>query len=99
MSYTIRLKEGKYLVTNDNGSLTILRRGEDWPAAEEIKHDKVVLALAQRIEELETTIRAVVGGTLICGSVRNDDGMRNFGIDSVHRVAAWEATLRKVLEQ
>lgn len=99
MSYTIKLEQGKYIVINDNGSLTILRGGEPWPAAEELKHVKLVGALAARIQELEVTIRAVTHGTLITGEVRLDDGMRNFDPCNLQCVAEWEAKLRNVLKQ
>lgn len=63
MSYTIKLEQGKYLIRNDNGSLTILRHGVDWPAAEDLKHVGIVLALAQRIEALETVVRTFLDTT------------------------------------
>lgn len=60
MSYSIKLEKGKYLIVNDNNSLTILRNGLDWPAADQLKHVGLVLALAQRIEELEKQLRKVL---------------------------------------
>lgn len=102
MSYTIKLEQGKYLIRNDNGSLTILRNGEDWPAAEELKHVKLVGSLAARIQELEETVRNVVDGSLV-GDVRYQDGTSHFlnrySPPQLIHVKTWETTLRNVLEQ
>ena len=47
----IELADGKYTVTHDNGNnLKALRYGEDW---RDLVGDGLVLALVQRIEELE----------------------------------------------
>lgn len=98
MSYTIKLEQGKYLIINDNGSLTILRNGEPWPAAEELKHVKLVGALAARIEELEMAIGAVVNGTLNERGVRRGDGTGNF-TQCFAPTEKWDTALRKVLDQ
>lgn len=103
MSYTIKLEGGKYLVVNDNGSLTILRHGEPWPAAEELKHVKLVGALAARVQELEETIRAVVDGELNDRGVRGcmELGLRHWRATGAPPDAVWhfDDRLRNVLEQ
>ena len=50
MAYTISVYDGKYIFTNDNGIVTCLRHGEEWPA---FKPTNALLALLQRVEELE----------------------------------------------
>ena len=62
MTYTIKLAGGKYTVINELGSLRFLRYSEAWPAADDLKHTGVVLAMAQRIEELEMVIGDVLRG-------------------------------------
>jgi chromosome segregation ATPase len=53
--YTVRLADGKYEIENANGVLTFRRNGEPWPVADdEFRGAGVVLALVQRVEELET---------------------------------------------
>lgn len=102
MLYQIKLEKGKYLIVNDNGSLTILRHGLPWPAADNLKHAKLVLCLAQRIEELEETIRAVVDGELDERGVRGCGGlgMAHFSQRSPSFASqVWEQKLRNVLEQ
>lgn len=47
------LDDGKYTIQHENGSLTFLRHGNAWPAADDLKYSGVVLSLVQRIEELE----------------------------------------------
>jgi hypothetical protein len=96
MTYTIKLNDGKYTVINDLGRLRALRYGQPW---RDLVGDGLFLAMAHRIEELEVAVKSVLNGTLIGQGIRNDDGMVNFGIDSVHRVAEWERRLRNVLEQ
>ena len=102
MSYSIKLEHGKYLVVNDNGSLTILRHGAEWPAAEELKHVGIVLSLAQRIEELEVAIGAVMNGSLDSRGMCNGDGLKNFqgryDVPRVIDVRRWDETLRKALD-
>lgn len=56
MEYKIVLEDGKYTVTNCNGTLGFKRYGGPWPAADDFLQSGVVLALAQRIEELETEL-------------------------------------------
>lgn len=103
-TYTISLDGGKYTVINEWGMpLQFLRHGETWPAANNLKHDKVVLAMAQRIEELEVAIKDVLDGPLLHSSRRDAlSGMaavvRNFDVDNLHRVEQWEQRLRNVLE-
>lgn len=99
MTYAIQLYDGKYTVINEDGRLAFLRHGESWPAADDLRHSGVVRAMAQRIEELEVAIRAVLNGTLIYGQCRNDDGMCSFDEDSTVPFRDWERRLRKVLEQ
>lgn len=55
---TITLNGGKYSIENNNGLLSFKRRGEAWPAADDLQHAGVVLALVQRVEELEDRVGA-----------------------------------------
>lgn len=51
--FTVSLADGKYEVTNNNGILTVKRKGESWPAADEnLIGDGLSLAMMQKIEEL-----------------------------------------------
>lgn len=52
------LDDGKYTIHHDNGNLTLLRHGDTWPAADDLRHSGVVLSLVQRIEELEDLLQA-----------------------------------------
>lgn len=100
MTYTIKLDGGKYTVINDEqAGLSFLRHGEAWPAADDLKHSGVVLAMAQRIEELETAVRDVLDGTIYQGSERNPDGMNKFPYNSNGLVDAWLKRLDATLEQ
>lgn len=57
-AYSIKLYDGKYTVINEHpGGLRILRYGEPWPAAEDMRWNNVMIAMAGRIEELETGIK------------------------------------------
>lgn len=100
MSYTIKLADGKYTIINDNGLLTFQRHGEAWPGADDLKYAGVVLAMAQRIEELEVAIKAVLDGTLLDEYNRNDDGMADYDPSAWNLpLQKWEDTLRDALEQ
>lgn len=102
MSYLIKLDGGKYTVINDNGRMTILRNDEAWVAAEDLRHSGVVLAMAQRIEELEVAIKAVLDGELDERGVRGckELGIRSYGTAGTGiPLRQWETTLRNVLEQ
>lgn len=46
------IKVDKYEITNNNGILSVTRNGEQWNRS--LVGDKFVLALVERIEELET---------------------------------------------
>lgn len=53
----IVLENGKYTVLHENGvNLRALRHGEAW---RELTGDGLVLAMAQRIEELEEQLQAI----------------------------------------
>ena len=53
----IVLEDGKYTVLHENGTnLRALRHGEPW---RELTGDGLVLAMAQRIEELEAQLQAI----------------------------------------
>lgn len=104
MTYTTKLADGKYTVINNNGLLQILRHGEDWPGGDKLRHSGMVLAMAQRIEELEVAIKAVVDGPLYADGTH----AAQYGLQSVisqRQVASegllreWRDKLRKVLEQ
>lgn len=95
--YTISLDNGKYTIVNDNGIMTFLRYGEAWPAADNLKHSKVVLAMAQRIEALECAIGEVLNGSLDVRGCRRGDGMTL--LDDREDVATWRERLRRALEQ
>jgi hypothetical protein len=98
--YTISLDDGKYTVINDNGLLTLRRHGEDWPGGDKLRYSKLVLAMAQRIEELEIAIKSVIDGTLDSRGQREADGLRSYGTQSLDiPLRCWESQLRKVLEQ
>lgn len=59
MTTRIELENGKYTVCHDNGTnFRALRHGEEWRS---LAGDGLVLAMAQRIEELEETC----GGQLL----------------------------------
>jgi len=100
--YTLTLDGGKYTVTNDSGLLSFLRYGEAWPAAQEsLASANVVLALAQRIEELETAIRDVIDGSVDERGERGSDGIRSYGAEAQrpYPLRRWETRLNNVLEQ
>jgi hypothetical protein len=99
--YTIGLDGGKYTVINDNGQLTFRRHSAAWPAADSLKHSGVVLAMAQRIEELEVAIGIVLRGTLDERGVRRADGMEPYAIAGGpgSPVCGWQAILIRALEQ
>lgn len=59
MSYTTTVGDGKYTITNDNGHLTCLRRGEVWEAGDRaLCRDGLSLALVFRIEEDGESLKA-----------------------------------------
>lgn len=102
MAYTIKLDGGKYTVISHNGWMELLRYDEAWPAADDLKHVGVVRAMADRIEELEVAIKAVLDGELDERGVR---GCQELGIAHYRESAwsvplrQWETTLRNVLDQ
>lgn len=53
------LEDGKYTIEHDNGLLAFKRNGEAWPAADDLRHTKLVLCLVQRVEELEDKLQAL----------------------------------------
>lgn len=101
--YTIALKGGKYMIQNDSGLLSFWRHGEAWPAADDLKHAGVVLAMAQRIEELEVAIKEALDGTLQTDGIRYPDGIAavaQIGVIATRgMLVSWETGLRHVLEQ
>jgi hypothetical protein len=97
--YVISLDNDKYRVINDNGILTFLRYGAAWPSAQEsLAFSKVVLAMAQRIEELEVAIGEVLGGTMQANGQRATDGMK-YAAMMGKPVGHWQERLQRVLEQ
>jgi len=57
--YKIKLSDGKYEITNNNGDLNFYRYGEYWESATEtLKYYGVVLSLIEKIEELETKLNS-----------------------------------------
>ena len=59
----ITLADGKYGVRNVNGLLYVYRHGEPWLTKQaEITGDNFVLALVQRIEELEEKLEDAKAG-------------------------------------
>jgi hypothetical protein len=97
--YTISLDNGKYRVINDNGILAFLRHGEAWPAADDLKHSKVVLAMAQRIEDLEVAMGEVLYGPLQHDGLRYQPASMNFAVASGQPVQGWRDILHRALEQ
>lgn len=105
--YTIKLDGGKYTVINWSGILEFRRHGEDWPAAANLKGFGVVLAMVQRIEELEMAIGQVLNGSLKpVGAARQRDGLDSYikfmdeqGYVVVGDIRGWQTRLRNVLEQ
>jgi hypothetical protein len=102
--YVISLDNDKYRVINDNGLLTFLRYGEPWFPAEEMGGAKVVLAMAQRIEELEAAIRAVLDGPTVDDSRRDQTWALQacwkhiMGATSL-QACRWYGILSRALEQ
>lgn len=47
---TIKLQDGKYTITNNNGVLKAFRYGEEW---RDIVGDNLICALVQKVNELE----------------------------------------------
>ena len=95
--YTIKLYGGKYTVINRNGTMEFLRNGEAWECSEERFQCGFVLAMAQRIEELETAIGSALYGSLDARGNRRQDGMTEYCGHQM--IGAWEHDLRKALEQ
>lgn len=97
--YTITLSDGKYTVINRRNQLEFLRYGEAWLEASDLRFTNVVVAMAQRIEELETAIHEVVRGTAIAKDCYADDGMVSYDADNFVPFKVWEKRLRNALEQ
>lgn len=102
MTYTIRLDGEKYTVTNDDNCLRFHMFG----LPQHHLPFGLVLAMAQRIEELEVAIKAVVDGSLQHSGIRAGNGLKHYGgldhertLVSEVRMRKWEETLRDVLEQ
>lgn len=56
----IELYDGKYCVQNDKGLLKIYRNGQSWKIKEEqMIGDSFVLALVQKIEDLQNEITKI----------------------------------------
>ena len=47
---TIKLQDGKYIITNNKGVLKAFRHGEEW---RDIVGDNLIYALVQKVNELE----------------------------------------------
>lgn len=101
--YTISLRDGKYTVINTFGKpLEFLRHGEPWPGADDLRFTNVVIAMADRIQELEITIKGVLDGTVNDRGIRRADGLRVANASGVflgEDTAAWEDWLTEALEQ
>lgn len=100
MTYTLKLDGGKYTIINgahEGTGLEFRRYGEPWPAADDLKYTGVVLAMAYRIEELETAIRAALDGTLNSLGQRHANGMRHYLGHPM--IGAWHHDLTHALEQ
>ena len=60
---TVKLDEGKYEISMDdkNGAMTFYRNGEAWSGAQEaFEHAGVVLALVQRVVDLEAALQTIL---------------------------------------
>lgn len=58
--YSVELCGGKYKVTHDNGTdLKAYRYGEQWRS---LVGDGLILAMVQRIEQLETELKSYKSG-------------------------------------
>lgn len=100
MSYTIKLDGGKYTVINHHDRLEYLRDGKPVQQGSYVINDAHALAMSRRIEELEVAIKAVLDGTLQMDGRRWPDGMAHKDeLLEEPEVAAWQRTLRNVLEQ
>jgi hypothetical protein len=100
--YVITLRDTKYTITHTWGQpLQFRRHGEPWPGAHDLRHANVVIAMAERIKELEIAIREVVDGTLdVARGERRPDGLlHNKLMPSITQLRDWETKLRNVLEQ
>lgn len=60
--YTIVTGEGKYITTNNNGVLSVLRNKVDWNR--NFLGDGYVLSLVQRIEDLERQVYDLMPKTI-----------------------------------
>ncbi len=100
--YTIRLADGKYTIISEFAKgLEFRRHGEPWPAADDLRHSGIVVSMVQRIEELETAIRAVLDGDVhAAGSVMHGmKQLRHYPETVKQLVPRWEQLLRDTLEQ
>lgn len=96
--YTIKLRDGKYTIINRFGQpLEMLRHGEAWPGADDLRFCNVLIAAADRIEELETALKAALDGSLDPQGTSRHNGMKAYRGHQM--IAAWEHDLRRVLEQ
>jgi hypothetical protein len=99
MTYTVKLSDGKYTIINHPNQMEFRRHGDPWPGADDLKFCGVLRAAVDRIEELETTIQAVLDGSLTPVG-RAQDGIRSYGTQSnAIPLRQWESSLRAVLEQ
>jgi hypothetical protein len=102
--YVIGLDNGKYTVINDNGRLTLKGTGEEWPPVQKMADSKLVLAMAQRIQELEVAMRAVVDGPLLANGTRlreeTPSWLAAHGSPRAESIMiGWHNSLERVLEQ
>lgn len=103
MTYTIKLRDGKYTVINESPyGLRFLRYDEAWPAGDDLKWSNVVIAMAERVEELECAVKAVLDGELDApdGCVMHGfQQLKHYPETVLVLAPRWEARLRNVLEQ
>jgi hypothetical protein len=58
---TVKTSDGKYtVVQNDQGQVEVLRHGERWLTSDEMIGSKMILTLAQDIEELRSELSKAI---------------------------------------
>lgn len=64
--YRVTTSDGKYTaIVHNNGSMTFLRYGEPWPAADQFAQVGMILALVQDLQQLRFAFTPPEGVTLV----------------------------------
>lgn len=95
--YKMVFGSGRFHVVDTVGTLTVWREGKLCVLTVETSAELLV-AMAERVQALETAIRTVLDGPAHAGRRGRAESMAQFDISKLHHVHRWEDLLRGAVD-